>query len=177
MSYPDGHIWSSCPPRPVPEAVLRANQHSHVYVFRHPSLAILKIGKADFLRERVRSIGVWNVHFGRSFALRRESVRAALETECLWHELVKKWRVDPEVAMKFGVPRDGSTEWFSGKAAPRLHAELLLFTDSQDWVSPDELYGHVLGPTRRYTRKLSEDDRHRFSHIAIEHGLPWYDGS
>jgi hypothetical protein len=116
-----------------------------------------------------------NVSLTRSFALRRASIQAAFETEVLWHELVKKWRVDPEVAMKFGVPRDGSTEWFSGMAAPLLHAEIALFTAEQDRVYPNELCGHVLGPGRRYTRALSEEDRRRFCHIASEHGLSWHD--
>lgn len=176
MGYPKGHIWSYCPPQPVSESVIRANQHSHVYIFMHPSSVIMKIGKADFLRERVRSIGISNVDLSCSLALRRESIQSAFETETWWHHLATKWRVDPEVAMKFGVPRDGSTEWFSGKAAPRLHAEIALFTAEQDRLYPKELSGHVLGPGRRYSRRLAEEDLSRFKNIAIEHGLSCQEG-
>lgn len=147
---------------------------SHVYVFVHPSGEILKIGKANSIPERATALGMNNIDLSRSFALRRASMHAALETESRLHAKMKKWAIDPLVAKRFGVAQNGVTEWFSGRCFDHLVADMILDYAWEDHIGPDELGSLVLaGRIGQLNLKVSTRTADRFHELCSDRGATY----
>jgi DNA-directed RNA polymerase subunit F len=91
---------------------------SHVYVLAHKNEPRIKIGKANDILERVRTLGLSMFDLERSFGLQVQSERDAFRIEGALHRFFDDWRL-PKVD-----DTEGATEWF--KADCRIDLEAFL---------------------------------------------------
>lgn len=91
---------------------------SHVYILSHKSEPRFKIGKANVILSRVRTIGLDEFDLKASIAIEAPSEKKANIIEKSLHRLFDNWRISSDL-----IPvKDGATEWFDAKCRPRLDA-------------------------------------------------------
>lgn len=86
---------------------------SFVYVLPHVNGKSLKIGVAQNIPTRMRSIGIEAFDIARSTSIKTVSVERSREVERALHKIFAASRIDKQQAIAdYGIPEDGSTEWF-----------------------------------------------------------------
>lgn len=111
------------------------NPRSFVYVLRHASLPLVKIGKANDVSVRSQYLGEV-IAGGTSLSLPSE--RSALRIERILHRLFHQWRLSTADATSMGAASDGASEWFHSAC----HARLIEFIEGNA-----DLLGYELGTT------------------------------
>jgi hypothetical protein len=90
---------------------------SHIYVLAHKDQPRFKIGKANDILNRARTLGLSDIDFARSFGLRVASEREAHRIERTLHRVFDRWRLPTQPGS-----RGGATEWFADTCRERLEA-------------------------------------------------------
>ncbi|WP_137917194.1 GIY-YIG nuclease family protein [Hydrogenophaga sp. 2FB] len=90
---------------------------SHIYILAHKSEPRFKIGKANNIFHRARSIGLDEFDLKASIAIEAATEKAALDIEKSLHRLFVKWRLKSELV---SADQGGATEWFDEACRSRL---------------------------------------------------------
>lgn len=105
-------------------------KHSYVYILQHKTLPMIKIGKADNVKERIEALGFNWLDTENSLII-KVSHKDVFKLEGMLHKAFKK-RLAPEGAAINAIGhRDGYTEWFVSVTPQRVR-ELLAACDTYE---------------------------------------------